>query len=55
MGHPHVIGIPLAPLVAGLGGDVGELPEAAEVGVGVQGSFDCACGFIKRVRMLRSG
>jgi len=32
MGHPHVIGIPLAPLVAGLGGDVGELPEAAEIG-----------------------
>jgi hypothetical protein len=50
-----LIGIPPAPLVAGVGGDVGELPEAAEVGVGVQGAFDCACGFIKRIRMLRSG
>ena len=34
--------IPLAPLAARVGGDVGELPEAAEAGVGVQGSFDCS-------------
>ena len=48
-------GLLLAPLVTGLGGDLGELPDAAEERVGVQGSFDCACGFIKRIRMLRSG
>jgi hypothetical protein len=64
MGHPGMsLQIPLAPFAARVGGDVGELPDAAEVGVGVQGSpsassgqaFDCACGFIKRIRMLRSG
>jgi hypothetical protein len=32
-----------------------ELPETAEVRAGVQGSFDCACGFIRRIPMLRSG
>ena len=35
--------IPLAPLAARVGGDVGELPEAAEgTGVGMQGSLDCS-------------
>ncbi len=33
----------------------GELPEAVGSGLRVQGSFDCACGFIRRIRMLRSG
>jgi hypothetical protein len=32
-----------------------ELPETAEARAEVQGSFDCACGFIRRIRMLRSG
>jgi hypothetical protein len=49
----HGLLLPL--LVARVGGDVGELPDAAEERVGVQGSFDCACGFIRRIRMLRSG
>jgi hypothetical protein len=33
----------------------GELPAANEAPMRLQGSFGCACGFAKRIRMLRSG